>query len=83
MNFGFDETHIDFDQKKIYFKGYNVRDCIDPIADSERLPLWAIIVISIVGLLVVATLFMYFLNKKKKKELYSGLSHFERFEAKL
>ena len=83
MNFGFDETHIDFDQKKIYFKGYNVRDYIDPIADSERLPLWAIIVISIVGLLVVGALFMYFLNKKKKKEKYSGLSHFERFDAKL
>ena len=83
MSFGLDETQIDYDQKKIYFKGYNVRDWKEPIQNSEGLPLWAIIVISIVGLVVVGGLFMYFLKIKKKKEKDSGLSHFERFEAKL
>lgn len=66
------ETQIDYEKGKIFFKGDNVHDNPRPIPDpilAEGFPLWAIILISIVGVIGVGALIKFFLNKKKKKEL--------------
>ena len=70
------QTHVDFDIEKIYFGGNYIYDNPDPIPDprvSKGLPVWAIIVISLIGLVGVGVIIKYFLDKRKK-DLSSGLA---------
>lgn len=72
------ETHIDFDREKIYFVGKGILDK-ENNSIFANLPLWAIIALSIVGLLGVVVLIWYF-RKEKKRALAKGLEEYEQIE---
>jgi hypothetical protein len=68
--------HLDFEAKKIYFRGLNVFESDNPIPDPRldpsSFPVWAIICLSIVGLLAVGAIIWCFAFKRKKN-LAAGL----------
>jgi hypothetical protein len=72
---------MDYEQNKIYFAGKNVYDNEFPIPDprleGSSFPLWAIIALSVVGLMGVAVLIWYF-RKEKKRTLAKGLAEYEQ-----
>ena len=78
------EMHIDYDNKKIYFTGNNVYDNSWPIPDprieSNAFPIWAIVVLSIVGILALGFIAWYFISKKKKS-LEIGLADYAEIKA--
>lgn len=78
------ETHIDYDNKKIYFAGKNVYDNQYPIPDprleGNSFPVWAIIALSIVGLMAIAVLIWNFSNKKKRNSA-AGLAEYEQINS--
>jgi hypothetical protein len=69
----------------IYFAGKNVYDNDYPIPDprleGDSFPVWAIISLSVVGVMVIAVLVWNFTNKKKRT-LAAGLAEYEQIESR-
>ena len=75
------EMHLDFEAKKIYFRGMNVFENENPIPDPRidpsSFPLWAIICLSVVGLLALGVVIWCFTSQKKRKLATSLASYQE------
>jgi hypothetical protein len=69
----------------IYFAGKYVYDNDYPIPDprleGNSFPVWAIISLSVVGVMAVAVLVWNFTNKKKRT-LAAGLAEYEQIETR-
>ena len=63
------EMHLDFEAKKIYFRGLNVYENENPIPDPRldpsSFPIWAIICLSIVGILALGAIIWWFACHRK------------------
>ncbi len=74
--------HFDYDGKKMYFRGDKIYDNPNPIPNprvDSSLPLWAIIALSVVGVMAIGVIVWYFRNQKKKT-LAAGLAQYEQIE---
>jgi len=64
------ETHIDYDNQKIYFVGDYVYDNVSPIpyprVEGKPFPVWAIVVLSIAGVVAIGLLIWYLERRKSR-----------------
>ena len=72
-------VHFDFENNMLYFSGKNIYDNTKPIPDpiipkKSGFPVWAIITLSVVGVLGVGTLIWYL---RRNKNLNSNLSSYQ------